>query len=414
MRDNQGCSCDSDMKAVPVEVALEHALALVPQPHFSESVSLEQATGRVTADAALAPCPLPPFDNAAMDGYGLDPATLSGTGPWQVTVAGSIRAGDMPIQCPPGAALRILTGAPVPAGVTAIVPQEEVQSLDTGIELRRFPRVGAHIRRAGSDLAADETILPAGRMIGPREAAALAASGHATVAVRPRLKVALVSTGSELQEPGAPLAPGQIWDVNRAQLVAALSQPWIRLTQHSTHADQPERLREAVSRAATTADLIVTTGGISVGDADHMPRIVQEAGGEVQVMKLAMKPGKPFAVGRIGSAIWIALPGNPVAAFVSWTVLGAPIARAMVGSDDIMPKTTSARLGAPVAHKPGRCEYRLAVRAAARVGEGLTVVCMTGVGSHRTAQLAAADGLVRIPGETADIPDGTLVDFLPF
>jgi molybdopterin molybdotransferase len=282
------------------------------------------------------------------------------------------------------------------------------------ILLHSRPVDGAHIRCAGEDLPAGAEILPAGRTIGPREAGALAAAGQAQVIVRRPVRVAILSTGSELVEPGAPLAPGQIWDSNRAQLAAALALPFVDLINLGPIPDQPTRISAALQRAATEADLIVTTGGVSVGDEDHTTRLVHEAGGKVHAMKLAMKPGKPLTIGTLSGAVWLGLPGNPVAAFVTWMVLGAPVLRAMAGMTDPVLAPQTARLAAGVRHKPGRCEYRLARRAVLDVtGMGL-VECLDGSGSHRVAQLAAADGLVLIPAETADLTAGDKVAFLPF
>lgn len=406
--------CDATAGLVPVAVALKRALALVVPPTGSETVPLGRATGRVTAAPVRAPAPMPPFDNAAMDGYGLDPAALDGPGPWVVPVAGRALAGDAPGACPAGAALRILTGAAIPPGVTAVVPQEEVRRDGDGIRITTRPAAGAHIRRAGSDLAAGATILPPGRLIGPREAAALAGVGQATVAVRPRLRVAILSTGSELVEPGGALGPGQIWNANRALLVAALAAPWIDLTDLGALPDDPARLALGLADAAGGADLVITTGGVSVGDADHVPHLVRAAGGTIHAMKLAMKPGKPLSLGRLGRAVWLGLPGNPVAAFVTWTVLGAPLARAMAGLARIAPPEICARLAAPVAHRPGRCEYRPARRLGPDAQACERVECVDSPGSHRIAQLAEADGLAVIPAEAGGLPAGARVTFLPF
>lgn len=406
--------CDAAAGLVPVAVALARALALVAPPTGSETVPLGRAAGRVTAAPVRAAAPMPPFDNAAMDGYGLDPAGLAGPGPWVLPVVGRALAGDAPAACPPGGALRILTGAAIPPGVTAVVPQEEVRRDGDRIRLATRPVPAAHIRRAGCDLAAGAEILPAGRPIGPREAAALAGAGRATVAVRPRLRVAILSTGSELVEPGAALGSGQIWNANRALLAAALAAPWVDLTDLGALPDDPARLAAALAEAAGSADLLVTTGGVSVGDADHIPDLVRAAGGTIHAMKLAMKPGKPLGLGRLGRAVWLGLPGNPVAAFVGWTVLGAPLARAMAGLARIAPPEIAARLAAPVAHRPGRCEYRPARRLAPDAQGCERVECLDGPGSHRIAQLAEADGLAVIPAEAGGLPAGARVTFLPF
>lgn len=399
---------------LPVEVALDRALALARPVTGAESLPLARATGRVTAVPVASAARLPLFDNAAMDGYALDPAALVGAGPWVLPVRGRARAGDAPSACPAGAAVRILTGAPVPAGAAAIVPQEDVTHDGDRIVLRQRPAPGAHIRRAGSDLAAGAPLVPAGRLIGPREAGALAATGQPQVVVRRRVRVAILSTGSELVEPGKSLRPGQIWNANRAQLVAALALPWVDLIDLGPVPDQPWQIAGALRRAADSADLVVTTGGVSVGDEDHTTRLVGEAGGTIHAMKLAIKPGKPLTIGTLGAALWLGLPGNPVAAFVTWTVLGAPVLRAMAGLADPVPAAQTAWLAAPVRHKPGRCEYRPARRAGADANGLPLVACLDGAGSHRVAQLAGAEGLAVIPAGAADLAAGARVSFLPF
>jgi molybdopterin molybdotransferase len=232
--------------------------------------------------------------------------------------------------------------------------------------------------------------------------------------VRPRLRVAILSTGSELAEPGMPLAPGQIWNANRSLLAGLLTDPWVSLTDLGALPDTPDRLTDALLQGAATADLVVTTGGVSVGDEDHMPGLVCRAGGRIHVRDVAMKPGKPVTIGTLGPAIWLGLPGNPVAAFVTWTVLGAPLARAMAGLTAIAPRKSVVRLAADVEHKRGRCDYRLA-RRLGHDAQGVEVVaCLTGAGSHRSALLAEAEGLALIPADADGMAAGDLVQFLPF
>lgn len=409
-----GCDAAAPGSLLPVETALVRALALAHPVCGTETLPLGTATGRITATPVRSPLPLPPFDNAAMDGYGLDAAALTGTGPWLLPVAGRARAGDAPMACPPGAAVRILTGAAIPGGVTAVIPQEEVTRQGERIAVTNRPAPGAHIRHAGEDLAIGAALLPAGRALGAREAGALAATGLAAVSVHRRVRVAILSTGSELVEPGKPLAPGQTWNANRAQLAAALALPFVALIDLGPVPDDPAQISATLRRAAGSADLIVTTGGVSVGDEDHTTRLVREAGGKVHAMKLAMKPGKPLTIGSLGGAVWLGLPGNPVAAFVTWAVIGAPVLRAMAGLADPVIAPQSARLAEGLRHKPGRCEYRPARRTGTDAQGLARVACLDAPGSHRVAQLALADGLVMIPAEAAGLEAGAPVSFLPF
>lgn len=285
---------------------------------------------------------------------------------------------------------------------------------DGSLVLDRRPAPGAHVRRAGGDLAQGALMLPAGIVIGAPEAGALAAAGQSSVLLRRRLRVAVLTTGSELVPPGQPLTEGRIWNASRAMLAAALDLPWIEMSDEPPVPDDPGALTAALADAATRAELVITTGGVSAGDEDHTLRAVDNAGGSAAVTGVAMKPGKPLALGRLGSALWIGLPGNPVAAFVGWRVLGLPLARALAGADPADGTKFVARLAEPVMHRPGRCEYRPA-RLLGYGGDGALVVeCLPDAGSHRVALLARAGGLVLIPSDADRLRAGDLVEFLPF
>jgi len=196
-------------------------------------------------------------------------------------------------------------------------------------------------------------------------------------------------------------------------LVAALSLPWIELLPEPACPDDPEALRAAVARLAREADIVLTTGGVSVGDEDHMRRVIAALGGHVRAMKLAMKPGKPLSIGTVGAALWLGLPGNPVAAFVTWHVVGQILARRMAGLSDIAPARSLAALAAPLRHKPGRCEYRLAAMLGHSARGVAQVACLKATGSHRVAQLPLAECLAMIPAEVETLPAGALVEVLP-
>ncbi len=399
---------------LPLDVALARGLALATPVDDIETKPLAGAFGRVLAAPTASPLPLPPFDNAAMDGYALRRADLVGDPPWRLPVAGRIAAGAATREAPAGAALRILTGAPVPPGVDAVVMQERVAREGDAILLDRPPEPGENIRRRGEDLPAGGEILPAGVAIGPREAAALAAVGKGRVDVRRKARVRLFCTGSELAEPGAPLAPGQIWNSNRFMLLAALDEPWIEAVDLGAVADDPAALRETLANAARDADMVITTGGVSVGDEDHMPDALRAVGGEASVLRLAMKPGKPLTIGKIGAAIYVGLPGNPVSAFVTWNVIGAQILRKRAGFCGETAKNGSVVADFDLTRRPGRREYR-PVRIVGRAPCGRPLVDVFGPSfSARIATLAAADGFAVFPADAARIVRGAALEFAAF
>lgn len=413
------CSCDeagSAGRLLSLEQALARGLALASAVEEMERLPLALATGRITATAVRTTTPLPQFDNAGMDGYALRLSDMAGNGPWVLPVAGRVAAGDPPAECwPKGSVLRILTGAPVPDGADAVLMQEQADRQEGRVVLHARPRRDENIRRRGEDLQAGAEILPAGIEIGPREAAALAVAGMGEVTVRRQVRVAIFSTGSELREPGEPLAPGQIWNANRYMLRAALDRRWVALTDLGAVPDDAGALSAALRLAAETADMVITTGGVSVGDEDHMPRLVREAGGEIHAMRIAMKPGKPVTLGQLGAAVFAGLPGNPVSAFVTWKVLAAPILERLAG---IGRPATRDRLVMPVAEaldrKPGRLEFRPVRLVAPAEGGTRRIAWLAPSYSARVALLAGADGLAVIPPALSHVAAGDYLEVLTF
>jgi molybdopterin molybdotransferase len=410
------CGCDDTLEhgLVPVETAVRRGLALAEPVPEVETVALEAVGGRVLAEDAVSPLPLPPYDNAAMDGYALRLSDLPGDGPWKLPILGGIAAGEAGMAIMPrGGVLRILTGAPVPLECDAVVMQEHVQRSLGCVTIRTRPASGTNIRRTGEDLPAGAAILSAGKTIGPREAAALAATGHASVPIRRRVRVALFCTGSELRHPGETLGPGQIWNANRFTLRAALDLPWIDLEDLGTVPDTPGELTATLLAASERADLVISTGGVSVGDADHMPRLFREAGGDIHALRIALKPGKPLAIGRMGHAIYLGLPGNPVSAFVTWHVIGARIAERLAGIVGATSRRLVVKAGFTTTRRPGRCEFR-PVRVTGYDASGAQrVELLSPSFSARIALLAGADGLAMIPAECDRIAEGDLLEFLP-
>jgi molybdopterin molybdotransferase len=282
------------------------------------------------------------------------------------------------------------------------------------IRFAKRPAPGQNIRAQGCDMRKGATILPSGRILTPRDIAVAAASGQGALTVRTRLPVSLIATGSELQDPGAALAPGQIWNVNLPMLAALADRRWIDLAPPLTIADQLAPLAEALREAAAHARLILTSGGACDGETDLVARAIRAAGGDGETLKLAMKPGKPLVLGRIGRAIVLGLPGNPVAAYVAWQMIALPLARHLAGADPTPQRPCYATLGRVVSRAPGRREYR----PARLVGHDITGRPMLDLGprdfSARVAGLAQANGLAILPADTAHFEAGDEVQFLLF
>lgn len=412
------CGCGAEAEGLtPVEEALRRGLRLCRPVAGEDRLALQGAHDRVLSRVVRSRTPLPLFDHSAMDGYALRLDDLPGAGPWNLPVSGRIVAGQgAGTDWPGGTAIRIMTGAPVPGGCDAVIMQEAVQREGDRIRLHRRPEVGANIRRAGEDLASGSVLLSAGRMIDPRAAALLAAAGVRQVPVRRKVRVGLFSTGSELRMPGERLGPGQIWNANRYHLMGALLKPWVEVLDLGAVRDHPEELHAALEKAVYGADLVVTTGGVSVGEEDYMPAVLTRAGGEVHAMKLALKPGKPLTVGRVGKTVYLGLPGNPVSAFVSWHIFGARLLEALAGLTlgTLTPRRTIVRAGFTLDRRLGRCEFLPARLATANGPEPDRAQIVTRTVSNRLALLAEAEGLVQIPAGVDHVAEGDLLEFLPF
>lgn len=408
-----GADAPAPSALLDVDEALARALALTTPIAETERLRLIEATGRILAEPVAAAIALPPFDNAAMDGYAVRLRDLDGAGPWRLAVEGRVAAGDPPRAMPASGALRIFTGAPVPPDADAVIMQEHVAREDGAIRVSTRPPAGRNVRRRGEDVAQGGGLLSAGRLVGAREAAALASTGVERVTVRRRLRVAMFSTGSELAQLGAPLGPGQIYSSNRYMLRAAMDRPWLEIRDLGTVPDDTASLTDAFATAARHADLVVTTGGLSVGDVDPLSAIAASLGGAIRTIRVAMKPGKPIAVGAVGGAVCLALPGNPVSAFVAWRIIGEAMAARAAGLAASPTPFSTVCAGFDLARRPGRTEYRPA-RITGADAAGRTVVALSSQShSARIALLADADGLVVLPADAASISAGTPLRFLP-
>ena len=375
-------------------------------------VPLASAHGCVLADDVRAPWPLPSFDNSAMDGYAVrsvDVATATGEAPVTLTVIDDVPAGYRSTEVvAEGTAVRIMTGAPLPEGADTVVP---VEVTDGGTEtvLIREPRTtGTHIRRAGEDIVAGELALAAGTFIGARQIALLAAVGCGQLRVHPRPRIAVLSTGSELVEPGTPLRTGLISDSNSYLLVAAAREAGADAYRIGLIADDETAFVDAIEDQLHRADLILTSGGVSMGAYDTVKSVLTRLG-NAEFVQVGMSPGKPQGFGFVGGDAHmpiITLPGNPVSSYVSFENFVRPVIRRMLGLADLVRPTVTATTNADLAPTPGRRQYLRA----RFVGPDIVAPTGTGQGSHVLGGLAQADALIIVPADSEPIAAGQQVE----
>jgi molybdopterin molybdotransferase len=333
------CLCDLQLpdtthakagKLTPVATAKSRLAELTGLCVGQERLRLEKSRGRILADDLLAVQTVPPHNNSAMDGYGLRLADMPDD--QILAVSQRVPAGTKASPLAIGTAVRIFTGAPIPTGIDTIVPQEQVTVLGNNrIQVHSAPTRGQNVRYAGEDIKAGASLLKAGTRLGPAEIGLLASQGIAEVPVFSPLKVAVVATGDELIAPGMPLGEGQIYNSNAFTLGAAVESLGCEVTQYSAVADTFTSTRAALEQAAANHDVVITTGGVSVGDEDHIRPVLQQLG-RLELWGIAMKPGKPFVFGFIDNTPVIGLPGNPMAALVTFEVLAADCLRRLMGA----------------------------------------------------------------------------------
>lgn len=396
-----------------VEAAQEHILATItPMP--AETVDLIVAAGRVLAEAIMSPGDVPPFANSSMDGYAVRSADLAGAdsaAPIHLPVAGEVPAGGVyPGTVIPGTVVRIFTGAPLPAGTDAVLQQELTAPGDTPEMIRLLAPAppGMNVRAAGSDVPAGTTILEPGIALGAAEIAVLAAVGRGAVRVARRPRVAIVATGNELVEPGGQLAPGQIFNSNAPMLAAAVRAAGGEPLLLPIARDSADEIRDRFEQAARSADLILSSGGVSVGDYD-LVRQVLETLGQIAFWRVNLRPGKPFAFGQIGTTPLLGLPGNPASSAVTFEIFARPLLRSMLGCRAIQRPTIAVRLGI----EQPRGDRRHYLRARLEYQDGTVTAWPTGdQGSHRIASLIGADALAIIAEGQGVFPAGALVPAL--
>ncbi len=378
----------------------------------SESVPLTAALGRILAEDIVSPVDIPPAPNSAVDGYAVYHADLDPSGETRLPVAGRITAGQLDLpNAPRGSAVRIFTGARIPDGPDTVMMQEDCTVDGNEVVIRPGIKKGSNARKAGEDVTKGSTVLHRGQRLRPQDVGQAAAVGRQTVRVSQRLKVALFSTGDELREPGAVLEAGTIYDSNRYTIHALLTGLGCTVDDLGILPDRLDAVREALAAAQGRHDLIVTSGGVSVGEEDHVKAAV-EALGKLHLWRLAVKPGRPIALGQVGRLPFVGLPGNPVAVVVTFLNIVRPLILRLMGGQDSPPHTFQVRAGFDHKKKKDRREW---VRAHLVDGAGgLTAEKFPRDGAGILSSLVAADGLVELPEDLTRLEAGAMVDFLPF
>ncbi|MDY0748205.1 molybdopterin molybdotransferase MoeA [Paucibacter sp. R3-3] len=416
LSDIASCLAGYDPDSMPVPLAQDFIARLLPRPAQRESVGLRESLGRVLAEDLVCGINVPAHDNSAMDGYALRGSELQTGEPTRLALAGTSLAGSAAaIEIATGQCQRIMTGAVMPAGLDTVVPQEFVElDGDTIVIPAGAVQPGANRRLAGEDLARGQVALPAGRRLTPADLGLIASLGRAEVPVWRRLRVAIMATGDELRPVGEPLPPGCVYDSNRHTMWAMLQRLGVcEVIDLGVIPDDPAALREAFRRAAAETDVVLSSGGVSVGEADHTKAVMAELG-EVLFWKIAMRPGRPLAVGRLGDALLFGMPGNPVAVMVSFYAFVRDALLAMSGAMPAPLPLLRAATTAPLRKKPGRTEYQRGI-VSRRAADGAWQVEITGSqGSGVLSSMSLANGLLVLGHEQGDLPAGSLVDVVPF
>ncbi|MCL2916148.1 molybdopterin molybdotransferase MoeA [Shewanella corallii] len=377
----------------------------------TEVVQLNQAMGRILAEDLASMLDLPPFDNSSMDGYAFRLADLQQSS--TLKLAGYSFAGHpYEGEYQQGTCIRIMTGAPLPACYDTVQMQEKTQADGELITIEAPDATGANVRGRGEELKAGDKVLVKGIRIGAAEMGVLATIGQSQVRVYRQLTVAFFSTGDELRPVGSDLAPGQIYDSNRYSILGLLQKAGVNWLDLGVIADDPEAIRAAFLEASCNADMVLTSGGVSVGDADYTKQILDEEG-EITFWKMAIKPGKPFAFGKLGDAVFCGLPGNPVSSMVTFYKIVMPLLQKMQGLPPQPSLSVKATLTSPIRKHPGRVEYQRAILS--RNAQGELEVCTTGSqGSGMLTSMSLANSFIVMPQMQGDTPAGTLVDVEPF
>ncbi|MEM9267452.1 MAG: gephyrin-like molybdotransferase Glp [Pseudomonadota bacterium] len=395
----------------PVDEALARLRARLHPIVATEQVPLDSALGRILAEPVAAKRAHPPAANTAVDGYGFTHGSLPASGVAQLRLLAGRSAAGAPFdgEVAPGEAVRVLTGALLPAGVDTVVLQEDVEVQNGQIAFEARLKKGANARAGGEDFCAGDVLVPAHTPLAPSHIGLLAASGAGEVTVHQRLRVGVLSTGDELAQPGEAAAPGQVYDANRPMLKAMVARWGMEVVDLGACRDDRDALRATLDEASTRVDAVITSGGASAGEEDHLSALM-EAEGQVSTWRIAVKPGRPLMLGTWGRGVPVfGLPGNPVASFVCALIFARPALSLLMGAGWPEPQAVQVPAAFEKSKKAGRREYLRA-----RMTQEGAVEVFASEGSGRVSGLAWADGLVELPDEAMTVTQGQMVRYLPY
>lgn len=403
-----------DQQLLSAETAWQRMQSLVSTQVDSQTLNLAQCMNRRLAEEVTTPYDSPRFDNAAVDGYAFNYQDLSQQHNFTLPLmtAEANAGGSAKLSLVQGYCMRVLTGAKMPTGANTVVMQEDVQLVNDSVTFPKDCKANANWRPQGEDVKAGEVIIKLGQQIRPQDIGLAAAAGQSQLKVYNKVKVALFSTGNEVYELGQELPEDGIYDVNRHLLNALLTSLHCEVTDLGILADDYQVISTALDNASHDHQLIITSGGASTGSHDHVAAVLQELG-EVRAWRLAIKPGRPLAFGQLGQALFLGLPGNPVAANVCTLMFGQPLIRALGGGGWQRPKSYPQKLGFDVNKKAGRREW-LRVFQEQQPNGGILLKRSASHGSGILTSMTRADGLVEVDEATSSLPYGSLVSFIPF
>ena len=395
---------------MPVDKAREHIRAFLSPVTAVERLHIRAALGRVLAEDVVSPVDVPQHDNSAMDGYAVRFDDLKPEGEAILKVIGTSFAGKpFAGMLSAGQAVRIMTGAVIPSGADSVVPQERAKASGDRVAVASLPKKGTNLRRAGEDLRKGEPALKRGQLLRPAEIGMTASLGIGEVSAYRKLRVAFFSTGDELAPIGQPLAPGQIYDSNRYTLFGMLTRLGCEVLDMGVIRDKPEDVEQAFLQAAETADVVMTSGGVSVGEADYVKQILDKLG-QVLFWKIAMKPGRPLAYGKIGTAHFFGLPGNPVAVMVTFYQFVRDALLLLQGQTRVAPlPTLKVTCTSPIKKSPGRTEFQRGILSQGTDGQW-TVRTTGDQGSGILSSMSQADCFIILPTDQGNIAAGAVVD----